>query len=182
MWRAEIPPVTPFSPRGRCGSPSLSDLFRSYNRELVARSRRGLSETAAWAREVALDAYLKLVGGKVLNSVHCLAKRAYLFTTVRNGDFGSRAKSQIEWIAPRRSPDLVDIPTDLTNPSVIHYHRQQLQIMADALNELPKSCRTPLLLNRIEGMRHRAIAARLGISVSMVETHIGRAFLHCRDR
>jgi RNA polymerase sigma-70 factor (ECF subfamily) len=36
-------------------------------------------------------------------------------------------------------------------------------------------------MNKIEGRSHREIAERLEISVSMVEKHIMRALVHCRD-
>lgn len=55
-------------------------------------------------------------------------------------------------------------------------------MLADALDELPAACRTAFLLNRVDGVKHRDIAHKIGISVSMVEKHIVRAFIHCRTR
>jgi RNA polymerase sigma-70 factor (ECF subfamily) len=36
-------------------------------------------------------------------------------------------------------------------------------------------------MNKIEGRSHREIAEQLGVSISMVEKHIIRALIHCRD-
>jgi len=44
-----------------------------------------------------------------------------------------------------------------------------------AINELPEQCRTIFQLSRYEGLRYRAIAARLGISEKTVENQVGKA-------
>jgi len=35
---------------------------------------------------------------------------------------------------------------------------------------------------RVDGLSHREIAERLGVSESMVAKYIGQALRHCRDR
>ena len=56
---------------------------------------------------------------------------------------------------------------------------QVLQLQA-ALSELPGRCAEILYLSRIEGLTHAQIAARLGISKSLVEKQVARALDHCR--
>lgn len=55
-------------------------------------------------------------------------------------------------------------------------------LLQQALDELPVNCRQALLLNRLEGLGHAAIAERLGVSVSMVSKYIMSALLHCARR
>ena len=52
---------------------------------------------------------------------------------------------------------------------------QALAEVASVLDALPERTRTIFVLRRIEGMRHKEIALRLGISVSAVEKHVVRA-------
>lgn len=47
--------------------------------------------------------------------------------------------------------------------------RQSLELMLEALRELPERTRNAFLLVRLEHMRYAEVAARLGISVSAVE-------------
>ncbi|WP_309643251.1 sigma-70 family RNA polymerase sigma factor [Phenylobacterium sp.] len=56
--------------------------------------------------------------------------------------------------------------------------REELHAATAALLALPERTRTIFVLRRLEGMRHRDIAAHLGISVSAVEKHMVRAIEH----
>ena len=55
---------------------------------------------------------------------------------------------------------------------------KELQIAMDAL---PPKCREVFLLNKVEGVRQKEIAARLGISVKAVEKHIALAKVKLRE-
>jgi RNA polymerase sigma factor (sigma-70 family) len=55
----------------------------------------------------------------------------------------------------------------------------QLERLLAALHQLPAQCREALLLNRLEGLTHAEIAARLGISTKTVQRHIERALRAC---
>lgn len=60
--------------------------------------------------------------------------------------------------------------------------KEQLAVLESALLELPPKCRAVLVLYRFDELSQRAIADRLGISVSMVEKYLKRAQDHCRRR
>jgi RNA polymerase sigma-70 factor (ECF subfamily) len=60
--------------------------------------------------------------------------------------------------------------------------REQLAVLEAALLELSPKSRAVLVLYRFDELSHRAIADRLGISVSMVEKYLKRALDHCRRR
>lgn len=60
--------------------------------------------------------------------------------------------------------------------------RQRLELLDRAVAELPPKCRQVFLLRKVEQLSHAEIAERLGISRSMVEKHLHRAMMHCRDR
>ena len=53
--------------------------------------------------------------------------------------------------------------------------RQDLAAAAAVIRALPPKTRDAFLLHRFEALTYRQIAARLGVSVSMVEKHIAEA-------
>jgi RNA polymerase sigma-70 factor (ECF subfamily) len=53
--------------------------------------------------------------------------------------------------------------------------RQELQLIVEALNELPERMRHIFILARLENMRRADIAARFGISKRLVEQQIALA-------
>jgi len=60
--------------------------------------------------------------------------------------------------------------------------RQDYLLLKRALDEAPERHRAALLLNRIDGLSHAEIAARLGVSASMVSKYIMSVLEHCLDR
>ncbi|MEQ1635175.1 MAG: RNA polymerase sigma factor [Methylococcales bacterium] len=67
-------------------------------------------------------------------------------------------------------------------PEHILIAQQRLATLQQALSELPAECRTAFLLHGRDGLKYSDIAARLGVSESMVGKHIGRALKHCAHR
>src|SRR3546814_13357512 len=55
------------------------------------------------------------------------------------------------------------------SPEHVLIYRQQLEFTSAMLLELPEETRSIFLLRRVEGMKVKDVAARLGISVSSVE-------------
>jgi RNA polymerase sigma-70 factor (ECF subfamily) len=60
--------------------------------------------------------------------------------------------------------------------------RQELEILADALGDLPEKYRAVFLLSRCEGFTLREIATQLDINESTVEKQIAKGMQHCRAR
>jgi len=54
------------------------------------------------------------------------------------------------------------------------------RLLTRTLAELPSKCRLAFMLNRFDGLTYPQVAARMGISVKMVEKHITRALVACR--
>lgn len=71
---------------------------------------------------------------------------------------------------------------DNVTPEHTVYARQRLKVLQHAIAELSPRCREVFLLHKFKNESHAAIAAKLGISVNMVEKHIIRALAHCRQR
>lgn len=74
------------------------------------------------------------------------------------------------------------LPDEAPDPEAAAASRREVRRLARALAELPDPCRQALLLSRVEGLTHLAIAARLRLSPKTVERHILRALRHCLAR
>lgn len=59
--------------------------------------------------------------------------------------------------------------------------KQDLSRIEAMLDELPVNCRKALWLSRVEGLSHAGVAARLGVSESMVAKYIARALDRCEN-
>lgn len=76
---------------------------------------------------------------------------------------------------------LKSIADSYPSPEAFAIDRDQLRFLALALAELPAKTRTALLLSRCDGLSHREIGERLGVSESMVAKYLAQALRHCRD-
>ncbi len=110
--------------------------------------------------------------------------RAFLFQMARNLLRDHWRKQQV-----RRSVhvDSADAPTEAVTdeqnePMAAALRIQRLEHLKEVLAELSPRRREALMLHRFEGLSQAQIAARMGISTSMVEKHIAFALLHCKRR
>lgn len=157
---------------------SLHEVFTEARADLIRfLSRR--TANPALAADLTHDLYEKLahVQAHFPTGDHA---RAYLYRMAAN-----LATDHVR--VERRRRELLCVPQDESEqcePSAefIVMQREQLLHVQRALDELPINVRQVLLLLRIEGLRHKDVAQRLGISVSLVEKHQVRALAHCRAR
>ena len=58
--------------------------------------------------------------------------------------------------------------------------RQEIALLAEAIDALPARCREITILRKLDGLSHREIAVRLGISEETVQVQIGRGMRKCQ--
>jgi RNA polymerase sigma-70 factor (ECF subfamily) len=68
--------------------------------------------------------------------------------------------------------DQLEVPELEPNSEERLEFRQEVQIVTEALEQLPKLCREVLLLRRVEGLSQREVAQQLQISEKTVEKHM----------
>lgn len=157
----------------------LGDLFRLHHTDLVRYATRLVGNRDS-GEEIAQDTYLRLAGRRP-DAGTIEYPRTYLYTAARNAAVDFTARQRVEW---RYRTDIDDL-TALASPGDLQVQvemRQRIARLSVVLNELPSACRQTFVMNKVEGRAHKEIAEILGISVSMVEKHMLRAMLHCRDR
>jgi RNA polymerase sigma factor (sigma-70 family) len=105
--------------------------------------------------------------------------RAVLFTTAANlaTDAGRRRSTADLHRARESRPEEAACPAP--GPEAQAETAEDLERLQWALAELPPACREAFLLNRLESLSHKEIAARLQISTKSVQRYIERALRHC---
>ncbi|BBP83718.1 RNA polymerase sigma factor [Pseudomonas sp. Pc102] len=151
-----------------------------YYRELVRFLSARLGDRQA-AADVAHDAYLRVMERASQERIE--SPRAFLYRTALNLVVDEHRRNAVR----RNEPlEVLDEEEDSRHrsPSPLRLlaQVQRLGLLQRALDELPALCRDAFLLRRLEGLSHDEIAARLGISRSLVEKHIVNAMKHCRLR
>nr|WP_298097252.1 sigma-70 family RNA polymerase sigma factor [uncultured Shinella sp.] len=155
----------------------LADLFRRYNGDAVRFAARLVGDRDG-GEEVVQNAWLRMSARQ--NTTPIEHPKTYLFAATRNAAVDFTLRRQREWSRRVDFDALTD--ADLADGTLVAYEqRRQLARLAVYLNELPQACRQAFIMNKLEGYSHPEIAERLGISVSMVEKHMVRALIHCRN-
>lgn len=127
------------------------------------------------AADAAQDAYLRM-----LRFAPAVADpRAYLFSVAANAAHDRIAREARHRAAPADLAETAAAPEPGAETQCLH--RQRLARLARAVDALPPRCRQVFLMSRCDGLSNAEIAQRLAISRNMVEKHIIRALLHCRQ-
>lgn len=168
--------------RLRMGATDLTEheaLVRRFRAPLVRYFERrvGVREDA---EELAQETFIRLFRNVALHEIRYI--EGFVFITAANllTDFYRKAdrRRRIEGA----SLEGVDAPNAADNPQRILEGRAELNVLLNAVKDLPPKCRAVFVLHRFEGVAHSEIARRLGISVSMVEKHIAAALIRLRKR
>jgi RNA polymerase sigma factor (sigma-70 family) len=149
--------------------------FSAFYRATLAPLRRYLARllgNTPEAQDVAHDAYMRVY--PTLTEKSAEHPEALLYVTARRLAINRLKRRSISPL----SPEGIALETAAsTAPGVAQQvmARQELQMLQQAIAELPEGCRTVLLLRKVELLSHREIADRLGIAISTVEKQHARA-------
>ncbi|MPY73889.1 MAG: sigma-70 family RNA polymerase sigma factor [Alphaproteobacteria bacterium] len=161
----------------------LESLFRRYRGELQRIAYRSLRDREG-AADVVQDAFVRYAAySQAPGSGAAIGDpRRFLWRVVGNLviDVVRRRRRHGEHAALDGTAEQFAHPGP--SPEQALESRQQLRALRRALAELPPNCRAALLLNRLDGLTHSEVAARLGVSSSMVSKYIMQALRHCAKR
>lgn len=105
--------------------------------------------------------------------------KAMLFAIARNAAYDEgrrRGVAQMQGLSELEEASLPDERTDVAETVSV---RQELELLADALRELPDGCRQVVTLCKLYGLTPKEAAVRLGISEHTVRSQIARGMRRC---
>ena len=105
-----------------------------------------------------------------------------LFTTARNLAVDELRRRQIvPMYALPEDADAKALADDAPGVGETVSRRQELALLAEAIQALPERCRQILTLRKIYGLPQKEIAQKLGISEHTVEAQVGIGMHRCAD-
>lgn len=107
--------------------------------------------------------------------------QAYLFQIAKSVARASTQRARLDSALFLVDSQVEAHAEDAPGPERIVQSRQALLMMASAIEALPARCQEVFILSRLHGFSNGEIAELLGISRNMVEKHIIKALLRCRD-
>lgn len=105
---------------------------------------------------------------------------AYLFRMALNVAADQR-KAQSRLLYYTEIEELMQSTDDALDPASAASALKDIEQLQRALYKLPSRRRAILLASRVEGVPHREIATRFGVSTRTVEKELKAALLHCGD-
>jgi RNA polymerase sigma-70 factor (ECF subfamily) len=159
------------------GQVELSEVFMAHRSQLRWAALKILGNPER-AEDVVQDAYLKVSEAAAV--FHVKQPVAYLFQMVRNLAIDHHRRISFELHLFEGEDDGLHVPSHIGMPEATVISREHLKLVAKAISELPERTRRAFELHRLEGQTHRAIAAELAISTSLVNILIHEAIDHCR--
>lgn len=154
--------------------------FQEHYDDLLRFLTRRLGDLGR-AADVAQDTYLRLAKAQDPD-IEVRDARAFIFRVAGNLaiDTMRRDRRLASMVTDAATGERVPDPTPSSEAHLLS--RERLMQLDQALAQLAPKARLALLYNRVEGLTHAQIAARLGVSESMVAKYIAQALRHCRDR
>lgn len=158
---------------------SVQETIRRHHDSLVRflRQRLRVKEDAV---DIAQEAYIRMMQYEGSSKIHSPASMLFRIAINIANDLG-RADA-VRRVSEQVPIDGLELAS--TQPSADRQiaASQDLQILYRAIEQLPPKCRQVFLLSRAQRMTYPQIAAHCGISVKMVEKHIGHALAICMKK
>ena len=155
-------------------------MLERYYREILSFLSGQVSDRSM-AADLAQESYARVYAAQ-LAGAGIVNPRALLYRTARNLviDHYRHAEVRTGVELPACEDEVAQVrgPRSL-EPEVAAASQQGIRALAQAIDNLPPRCREAFMLNRIEGLSYVEVAARMGISVKMVEQHLKLALDAC---
>ncbi|MFG1181953.1 RNA polymerase sigma factor [Xanthobacter versatilis] len=157
----------------------LLNAFARHYDELLRHVARRIGNPAA-ANDVVQDTFLRVHA--CAPTAEIASPAAYLFRVADNIAIDHLRHEAVRSRVVSADAECEGVAAPDPSPEHALDYKQRLRALDAAVAELPPKCREVFLLHKFDGLSHGEIAERLGISRSMVEKHVMKALVHCRDR
>ncbi len=163
----------------------MNETLFSTLRRLLIDDYHGLKERLGrrfgsfdFASEVIHEAWLRLQRGDANASVAVVQNpRSYLYRVVLNVAT-DRLRAERSRLATAGAEAILLRAQDDLDPARVAEGRLELEALAKAINALPPRRRAVFIAARLEGLPYKMIAARLGVTVRVVDRELGLALDH----
>lgn len=156
-------------------------MLEHHHRELLNFLTRQVKDRDT-AADLAQESYLRVLGAQASGQT-VLNVRALLFHTARNLIIDRHRRAvhrQHDKLDDLHETELPVAPAHL-QPEEALASMQAVRAYVRTIEALPPRCREAFVLHIFDGWSQVQIAAQMGVSVSMVEKHVVRGMLACRQ-
>ena len=133
---------------------------------------------AELASDALHDTWLRLQGKQIEGAD---SPGAYLFRMAFNVAI-DRQRSESRYLTGAEVEDLLGMADPAPGPADTAQSRSELELLIEAMEELPERRRAILLAVRVEGLTQPETARRFGVSLRLVELELQRAQEFCAAR
>jgi RNA polymerase sigma-70 factor (ECF subfamily) len=145
-----------------------------HEADLLRQARRWAADEDE-ARDLLHEAYAQLLQLSAWEAIGNPA--AYAVRVIRNCALQRMRRTRIVPIRQFAALEELEFPDHAPDSFAIASSREELRRMMAAVDALPPACRRVILMRKFEEMPPRAIAEKLGLSLSTVEKHLAREML-----
>jgi RNA polymerase sigma-70 factor (ECF subfamily) len=132
------------------------------------------------AQDLLQETWLRIADGSGAAAID--NPRAYLFQIASNLTIDYFRSEGRRVLRRDEVETLLTIADERPGPEAVAIGRSDLALISSALDEMPARRREILLMSRVQGRPHQAIADHFGISTRTVEFEIVRALNQCGTR
>lgn len=152
-------------------------MFERYYKELIGYFSRTLNDTEQ-AQDVVQETYLRISAmGERANAV--LEPRAFLYQTAKRIIIDEWRKKRHFDVVELREVEQMSAEHEEPLEQLLSSNR--MKILYSTINALPPRSQEAFKLHKFEGLSHKEIALKMGISKNAVEKLIMRALLTCKN-
>lgn len=105
--------------------------------------------------------------------------KALLYTTARHLALDELRRRKIAPVEPIAESEGLPVWDEGAATPDVAARRQELELLAQAIQSLPTRCRQVLTLRKLQGLSQKEIASRLGISEHTVEAQVANGVRGC---
>ncbi|HMC86875.1 MAG TPA: sigma-70 family RNA polymerase sigma factor [Chitinophagaceae bacterium] len=164
---------------------NITRVINDYSRRLLGFIRKRVNNEAD-AEDILQDVFYQFIG----NTQPIEQLTAWLFTVARNKITDKQRKKKPESLEDVYATSVEDVAFDWTeiffddsdNPETSYLRNLFWEALDNALNELPPEQKEVFVMNEIDGIPFKEIAAKTGQTINTLLSRKRYAVLHLRDR